>query len=74
MSWADIASEVYEKTGHDRNDVTGVTTAEYYADKEGIAARPLHSTLNLDKLKATGFTPRDWREALDAYWQELDKE
>lgn len=71
-SWADIAKDVYELAGHDRADVTGVTTEEYYRGKDGIAPRPLHSTLNLDKLKSTGFTPRDWREALDAYWKELE--
>lgn len=74
VSWADIASDVYEKSGHDRSDVTGVSTADYYAGKEGIAPRPLQSTLSLDKIKATGFTPRKWREALDTYWPELDKE
>jgi dTDP-4-dehydrorhamnose reductase/dTDP-4-dehydrorhamnose 3,5-epimerase len=71
-SWADIAQEVYAMAGHERDEVTGVTTAEYYQGKEGIAPRPLHSTLNLDKLKATGFTPRDWRDALTIYWQELE--
>lgn len=70
-SWADIAADVYEKAGHDRTEVTGVSTAEYYAGKEGIAPRPLQSTLSLDKIKATGFTPREWREALDTYWSEL---
>lgn len=68
-SWADIAADVYELTGHDRNDVTGVTTADYYAGKAGIAPRPLQSTLNLDKIKATGFMPRDWHTALQEYLQ-----
>ena len=67
VSWADIASIVYDTTGHAAGDVTGVTTAEYYAGKEGIAPRPLQSTLSLDKIKATGFVPRDWREALSEY-------
>jgi len=66
-SWADIASEVYELTGHNRSDVTGVSTSEYYAGKEGIAPRPLQSTLNLDKIKSTGFTPADWRQSLKEY-------
>ena len=74
MSWADIAKIVYEKSGHSAEDVTGVTTEQYYAGKEGIAPRPLQSTLSLDKIKATGFTPRDWRQALDIYWEELLKE
>ncbi|MDB5167031.1 MAG: dTDP-4-dehydrorhamnose reductase [Candidatus Saccharibacteria bacterium] len=67
VSWADIASIVYDTTGHAAGDVTGVTTAEYYSGKEGIAPRPLQSTLSLDKIKATGFVPRDWREALSEY-------
>ena len=67
VSWADIAADVYELTGHDRGDVTGVTTEDYYAGKAGIAPRPLQSTLNLGKIKATGFVPRDWRQALREY-------
>lgn len=74
VSWADIAKIVYEKSGKSPDDVTGVTTSEYYKDKEGIAPRPLQSTLSLDKIKATGFTPREWREALDEYWKELETE
>lgn len=66
-SWADIAAQVYELSGKSASDVTPVTTAQYYEGKEGIAPRPLQSTLNLDKIKATGFTPRDWREALHEY-------
>lgn len=73
-SWADIAADVYELSGKQRSDVTGVTTADYYTGKDGIAPRPLNSTLKLDKIKATGFTPRDWKEALDSYWTELLKE
>lgn len=66
-SWADIAAEVYELSGHDRNEVTGIATEEYFADKEGIAPRPLQSTLNIDKIVNTGFTPRDWKTALGNY-------
>jgi dTDP-4-dehydrorhamnose reductase/dTDP-4-dehydrorhamnose 3,5-epimerase len=66
-SWADIAAYVYELTGHDRTAVSGVTTAEYYMGKDGIAPRPLQSALNLDKIKATGFIPKNWEEALQDY-------
>jgi dTDP-4-dehydrorhamnose 3,5-epimerase len=69
-SWADIAADVYEFTGHDRSDVTGVTTAQYYDGKDNIAPRPLQSTLNLDKIKATGFVPRDWKQALGDYLEQ----
>lgn len=67
VSWADIAADVYELSGHHRSDVTGVTTAQYYEGKDHVAPRPLQSTLNLDKIKATGFAPRDWQQALRDY-------
>lgn len=68
VSWAEIAKEVYELSGKSRDDATPVSTAEYYKDKEGIAPRPLQSSLNLDKIKSTGFTPRNWRSALHDYF------
>jgi len=64
LSWARIAAEVYELSGHDPARVLPVTTAEYYADLEGIAPRPASSTLSLAKIRATGFTPRDHLTAL----------
>jgi len=70
-SWADIAKLVYEKVGKSADDVTPVTTEEYYKGKENISPRPLQSTLSLDKIKATGFTPSDWKQALSDY---LDKQ
>lgn len=66
-SWADIAKQVYELTGHSASDVTGVSTDEYYAGKEGIAPRPLQSTLDLSKIKVTGFVPQDWSALLAEY-------
>lgn len=66
-SWAAIAKEVYVLSGKSAGDVTPVSTEEYYAGKEGIAPRPLQSTLDLGKIKATGFTPRNWKEALRDY-------
>ena len=66
-SWADIAKEVYDLSGKSRDDVTPVTTEQYYEGKEGIAARPLQSTLDLAKIKATGFAPREWKQALREY-------
>ncbi|MCR8669803.1 bifunctional dTDP-4-dehydrorhamnose 3,5-epimerase family protein/NAD(P)-dependent oxidoreductase [Agrococcus sp. HG114] len=70
-SWADIAARVFERTGHDASRVTPVTTAEYYADKEGIAPRPLQSALDLGKLESTGFAPRDQFEQLDEFVRTL---
>lgn len=67
VSWADIAKEVYEFCGKSRDDITPVTTEEYFAGKDGIAPRPLQSTLDLAKIKGTGFTPREWKQALQQY-------
>lgn len=66
-SWADIAKLVYEQSGKSADDISPVTTEQYYKDKTGIAPRPLHSTLDLTKIKATGFTPSDWQEKLRLY-------
>ncbi|MDN5275359.1 MAG: dTDP-4-dehydro-6-deoxy-D-glucose 3,5-epimerase/dTDP-4-dehydrorhamnose reductase [Candidatus Saccharibacteria bacterium] len=66
-SWAKIAARVFELSGHDKNRVSGVTTAEYYAGKTGIAPRPLQSTLNIDKIVSAGFAPREWDTALREY-------
>jgi len=67
VSWADIAKIVYEKSGKSADDVTPVSTEQYYEGKTGISPRPLQSTLKLDKIESVGFHPRDWREALDEY-------
>ena len=64
-SWADIAAEVYELTGHDRTAVSGVSTEQYFANATGpVAPRPRWSVLDLGKIEATGYSPRDWRESL----------
>ena len=56
QSWAAIAGEVFTLCGRNRTDVTGVTTEEYFAGKDA-APRPLRSTLDLTRIRATGFTP-----------------
>lgn len=73
-SWAEIAATVYELSGHGRDEVTGITTEQYFASKDLVAPRPLQSTLALDKIKATGFQLRDWREALKEYLKGGSKE
>lgn len=65
-SWADITRKIYELAGKD-NTVTNTTTAEYFAGKTGIAPRPLKSTLDLSKIKSTGFSPADWQDDLKSY-------
>ena len=66
-SWADITRQIFALAGHDDLPVTDTTSAEYFANKPGIAPRPLNSDLSLDKLHATGFISQDWREALREY-------
>lgn len=65
-SWCEIAAEVFALSGRDRSDVTGQSTQEYSAGK-ATAPRPQHSTLDLAKLKATGFAPAPWPERLAEY-------
>jgi dTDP-4-dehydrorhamnose reductase len=66
-SWAEVAREVYRNRGRSADDITPVSTADYFADKPGAAARPRNSVLDLSKITATGFRPRDWRTALTEY-------
>ncbi len=66
MSWADITRRIFELAGYD-NTVTDVTTAEYYAGKEGIAPRPLQSTLDLSKIQVSGFHSTNWLNDLSTY-------
>ncbi len=72
-TWADIAETVFEARGRPRSAVRRVTTAEYFAGKPDAAPRPLNSCLDLARLTATGFRPRDWRVALDEYLAALPR-
>lgn len=71
VSWADIAKLVYEQSGKSSDDVTPVSTIEYYQGKDAIAPRPLQSTLDLTKIKSAGFTPTNWHTELSSYMQQL---
>ena len=68
QSWAQIARDVFERVGADPHRVSGVSTAEYFAEKQA-AARPLNSTLDLARITATGFAPRTSADALAEYLQ-----
>lgn len=68
-SWADITRRIFELSGHGDLTVTDTSTAEYFAGKDGVAPRPLHSEMNLDKLHSTGFESRDWEADLQEYIQ-----
>ncbi len=66
VSWADVTREIFKIAGY-QNTVTDTTTEEYYRGKDGIAPRPLQSTLNLDKIVSTGFISTDWKTDLKYY-------
>ncbi|HYP46206.1 MAG TPA: bifunctional dTDP-4-dehydrorhamnose 3,5-epimerase family protein/NAD(P)-dependent oxidoreductase [Propionibacteriaceae bacterium] len=69
-TWADIAADVFAARGRDRSAVRRVSTSEYAQGKD-LAPRPRHSALNLDKLSATGFAPRDAGQELQRYLNAL---
>jgi len=72
-SWSEITRAIFKEAGFDLK-VSDTTTAEYFASKPETAPRPLQSTLNLDKISATGFEPTNWEEDLAKYVkQELSK-
>jgi dTDP-4-dehydrorhamnose 3,5-epimerase len=66
-SWADITRTIFKELGRGDLYVTDTTTEEYYASKSGVAPRPSQSTLDLTKIKSTGFNPPSWREDLSKY-------
>jgi dTDP-4-dehydrorhamnose 3,5-epimerase len=66
-SWADVAAAVFAARGRTAGDVGRTSTEAYFADKPQAAVRPLNSVLDLSRIKATGFRPRDWHEALAEY-------
>lgn len=66
-SWAQITREIFALVGKQNLTVTDTTTAEYFAGKEGIAPRPLLSTLDLKKIQVTSFASSDWRDDLATY-------
>jgi dTDP-4-dehydrorhamnose 3,5-epimerase len=65
-SWAAIAREIFTDANLG-STVTDTSTAEYFASKPESAPRPLNSIMSLDKIKATGFSPSNWRETLKWY-------
>jgi dTDP-4-dehydrorhamnose 3,5-epimerase len=69
-SWAEVARAVFRTRAFDTLSVTDQATADYFADKPEAAKRPLYSVLNLEKIKATGFVPRDWQTDLNDYLKE----
>ena len=72
VSWAEIASRVFEQTNGNGDKVKPVSTEDYYAGAAGpISPRPTNSALSLDKIRAVGFHPKDWEGALTDYIQSI---
>jgi dTDP-4-dehydrorhamnose 3,5-epimerase len=72
-SWADITRGIFRLAGYS-NTVTDIPAAQYAKNKPDAATRPLNSTLDLSKIQATGFSPKDWKEDLKSYIKkELDQ-
>jgi len=73
-SWHHIARKVFELTGNDPDRVGTQTTQDSIDAKisggNPVSPRPLQSTLDLAKIKATGYIPRDWETALRDYLQQ----
>ena len=70
MTWFDVARAVFDARGAE-GEVSPTTTAEFSAGR-AMAPRPRHSTLSLDKIKATGFEPADGMAALRQYLGSLE--
>ena len=70
-NWYEIAADTYELAGFSRNDVTGISTDEYFAGKEFIAPRPINSDLDLSKIQATGFESESYEPLMEKYIETL---
>jgi len=66
VSWADITRTIFSIMNIE-NNVTDITTEEYYKNRDSIAPRPLNSVLSLDKIHNTGFKSKDWNSELKEY-------
>lgn len=64
-SWYEFASEILKGQPV---EVAAVTSEEYPQK----AYRPRHSIMSLNKVKATGFTPISWQEALQSFLKQVD--
>ena len=74
-SWAEIASKVFELRNGNGDAVKPISTSEYFAGNEGpISPRPTYSTLDVKKIEAAGFAPRNWEESLKEYMSALTRQ
>lgn len=70
-TWADVAETAIAAAGLPAK-VRRVTTAQYYAGKEGpVAPRPANSELDCAKAHKHGVALRPWSEAVTEYVKEL---
>ncbi len=68
LSWADIARRIFERCGRSAADVTGVSTADYFATATApVSPRPRNSELDLRKIRESGFRTRDHLDSLERY-------
>ena len=73
-SWHEVARRVFDLRNGNGGAVRAVSTAEYFAgSQDPVAPRPASSTLDLSKVEATGFWPRDWHECLEKYVSSLPR-
>ena len=72
VSWAQIAKDIFSLSGI-AQEVHGTSTADYYLGKEGIAPRPLSSTLDLHKIEQAGYKPKSWKQELKTYLESEKK-
>lgn len=71
-TWADIDALVFDLTNGNGDRIVPVSTDERCASAAGpIVPRPEHSDLDLSKIYASGFAPRDWEEELVGYFARL---
>lgn len=69
-TWYEIAREVFRFCGRDPDDITPVSTHQYAEGKQ-VTLRPRNSTLDLTKIEAAGYTPRDGLQQLRGYLERL---
>lgn len=69
-SWADTTRAIFAELGRDDLTVTDISTADYFGNKPEAAPRPLQSSFDLSKIKATGLVLHDWRDDLRDYIKE----
>lgn len=70
QSWADIAADVYSLSRRPADDVSGVSTEEYFRGKV-VSPRPANSMLDLTKIKEAGFQPAPAFDRLKDYVADL---